>query len=96
MARSSTVAALLILLAHNIQQVAGHGAMLTPTPRNAIDSTIPGMDWGNGTTKTGKMEPLSVQVQPSRPAPILRSLLSITCTHSCSMEGAQLTYFAPI
>ena len=61
MARSSTFVAL-ILLAHNIQRTAGHGAMLTPTPRNAIDSTIPGMDWGNGTTKTGKMEPLSVQV----------------------------------
>ena len=104
MARSSTFVAL-ILLAHNIQRTAGHGAMLTPTPRNAIDSTIPGMDWGNGTTKTGKMEPLSVQVDlspfspphlyPGLLAPLLRALLSITCTHSCSMEGApELTYFA--
>jgi len=35
-----------------------HGAMLMPDPRNAIDSTIPGMDWGNGSTHTGHMEPL--------------------------------------
>ena len=42
------------------QCVAGHGAMTMPAPRNAIDSTLPGVDWGNGTTKTGKMEPLSV------------------------------------
>ena len=38
-----------------------HASMITPPPRNAWDSTIPGADWGNGTNKTGKMEPLSVQ-----------------------------------
>jgi len=35
--------------------------MLNPPPRNAIDSTIPGDDWGNGTNKTGTMEKLGVQ-----------------------------------
>ena len=38
------------------------GAMLLPPSRNAIDSTIPGDDWGNGTNKTGKMEKLGVRV----------------------------------
>jgi hypothetical protein len=33
--------------------VSGHGAMLNPPPRNAIDSTIPGDDWGDGTNHTG-------------------------------------------
>ena len=40
--------------------VDAHGAMLVPNPRNAIDSTIPGMNWGNGSTKTGTIEPLGV------------------------------------
>lgn len=40
--------------------VNGHGAMLMPPPRNGIDSTIPGDDWGNGTNRTGQMEPLGV------------------------------------
>jgi hypothetical protein len=48
----------LLLLA--VRQADAHGAMLTPPPRNAIDSTIPGMDWGNGSTHTGHMEPLGV------------------------------------
>ena len=38
----------------------GHGAMITPAPRNAIDSTIPGANWGNGTNHTGTLEPLKV------------------------------------
>lgn len=38
----------------------GHGAMLMPAPRNAIDSTIPGNNWGNGTNGTGSLEPLGV------------------------------------
>jgi hypothetical protein len=33
-----------------------HGAMLNPPPRNAIDSTLPGDDWGNGTNSTGILE----------------------------------------
>lgn len=41
--------------------VAGHGAMLMPPPRNAIDSTIAGDDWGNGTNGTGTLEHLHVQ-----------------------------------
>ena len=36
--------------------------MLLPPSRNAIDSTIPGDDWGNGTNTTGKMEKLGVRV----------------------------------
>jgi len=40
--------------------VDAHGAMTMPPPRNAIDSTLPGMNWGNGSTRTGHMEPLSV------------------------------------
>ena len=50
---------LLTLLAPGL--VAGHGAMLMPPPRNGIDATIPGDDWGNGNNRTGTMEPLSVQ-----------------------------------
>jgi len=42
------------------QHVLGHGAMLLPPPRNAIDSTIPGNNWGNGTNKTGVLEKLGV------------------------------------
>lgn len=34
--------------------------MLLPPPRNAIDSTIPGNNWGNGTNKTGVLEKLGV------------------------------------
>ena len=41
--------------------VHAHGAMLTPVSRNAIDSTLPGFNWGNGSTKTGVLEPLSVK-----------------------------------
>ena len=37
----------------------GHGAMLMPKPRNAVDGTIPGNNWGNGTNRTGSIEPLS-------------------------------------
>eukprot|EP00037_Helgoeca_nana_P010731 m.94655 g.94655 ORF g.94655 m.94655 type:complete len:351 (-) comp20381_c0_seq1:152-1204(-) len=44
------------LVAHLIALVIGHGAMLLPPPRNAIDSTIPGNNWGNGTNSTGKIE----------------------------------------
>ena len=51
----------LAVVALVIVSVAGHGAMLTPPPRNAIDSTIPGADWGNGTTHTGHLEPLGVK-----------------------------------
>jgi len=40
--------------------VDAHGAMLNPPARNSIDSTIPGMDWGNGSTRTGHLEPLGV------------------------------------
>lgn len=39
-----------------VGSVDAHGAMLTPPPRNAIDSTIPGADWGNGTNRTGHLE----------------------------------------
>ena len=58
---SNTVLALagaLMLCAH--RQADAHGAMLLPPPRNAIDSTIPGADWGNGTNTTGHLEPLHV------------------------------------
>jgi hypothetical protein len=54
-----TAVVLTVLLA--AIQADAHGAMLMPAPRNAIDSTIPGADWGNGTNKTGHMEPLSVR-----------------------------------
>ena len=37
-----------------------HGTMLMPPSRNSIDSTLPHDDWGNGTNKTGQMEPLNV------------------------------------
>jgi len=40
--------------------VNGHGAMLNPPPRNAIDSTIPGDDWGDGQNHTGILEGLGV------------------------------------
>jgi len=50
----AAVAALLLAM----PRVHGHGAMLMPPPRNAIDSTIPGFDWGNGSTRTGHLEPL--------------------------------------
>ena len=51
---------LLLLLVQSPRAVWGHGAMLNPPPRNAIDSTIPGMNWGNGSTRTGHLEPLGV------------------------------------
>ena len=51
----------LAVVALVIVSVAAHGAMLTPPPRNAIDSTIPGVDWGNGTNHTGHLEPLGVK-----------------------------------
>lgn len=40
--------------------VNGHGAMLLPPPRNAIDTTLPGVNWGNGTNETGVLERLHV------------------------------------
>ena len=43
-----------------VASVYAHGGMITPPPRNAIDSEIPGMNWGNGSTRTGKLEPLGV------------------------------------
>jgi len=43
-----------------ISGAAAHGAMIMPRPRNAIDSTIPGYNWGNGSTHTGKLEKLGV------------------------------------
>jgi len=49
-----------IVLLASAAVVDGHGAMISPAPRNAIDSTIPGMDWGNGSTHTGHLEPLGV------------------------------------
>lgn len=54
------------ILAHNFPSPiffpSEDGAMLLPPSRNAIDSTIPGDDWGNGTNTTGKMEKLGVRV----------------------------------
>jgi len=47
-------------LSFAVSQADAHGAMIMPAPRNAIDSTIPGMDWGNGSTHTGHLEPLGV------------------------------------
>ena len=41
----------------------GHGAMLVPPPRNAIDSELPGKNWGSGATHTGRIEPLGVQCE---------------------------------
>ena len=41
-------------------QVNAHASMLMPAPRNAIDATLPGVDWGNGTNHTGVIEPLWV------------------------------------
>lgn len=51
----------LLLMLCMCAHVHGHGAMIMPPPRNAIDSTIPGFDWGNGSTRTGHLEPLSVR-----------------------------------
>ena len=51
---------LLTLLALFTGGVNGHGAMLNPPPRNAIDSTIPGDDWGDGQNRTGTQEALGV------------------------------------
>ena len=34
--------------------------MLNPPPRNAIDSTIPGDDWGSGQNATGILERLGI------------------------------------
>ena len=53
--------AMLLLLGASLREADAHGAMITPAPRNAIDSTIPGYNWGNGSTRTGKLEPLGVQ-----------------------------------
>jgi predicted carbohydrate-binding protein with CBM5 and CBM33 domain len=55
------LSALLVVILAVARQVDAHGAMITPASRNAIDSTIPGADWGNGTNKTGHLEPLSVK-----------------------------------
>ena len=39
------------------EEVRGHGAMLTPRPRNAIDSELPA--WSDGKNpRTGHIEPL--------------------------------------
>jgi hypothetical protein len=37
-----------IAASHIPSPTRAHGAMLNPPPRNAIDSTIPGADWGDG------------------------------------------------
>ena len=54
-----TVAAALLIPA----AVDAHGAMLNPPPRNAIDSTIPGDDWGSGQNATGILERLGIACQ---------------------------------
>ena len=53
----------LVLLVQSPLAVRGHGAMLNPPPRNAIDSTIPGADWGSGENHTGILENLGVQCE---------------------------------
>lgn len=39
---------------------AAHGAMVSPAPRNAIDSELPAWDHGKHAPQTGVIEPLSV------------------------------------
>ena len=60
-----------IAASHIPSPTRAHGAMLNPPPRNAIDSTIPGADWGDGQNQTGHLEPLGVSCQngtePCRP-----------------------------
>merc|ERR1712216_180057 len=67
-------------------QVDAHGAMLMPPPRNAIDSTIPGDDWGDGENKTGILERLGVQcvngTEPCRPGQSV-FWFSQGCTPGC-------------
>ena len=45
--------------------------MLMPTPRYAIDSELPGQDWGNGENRTGIIEALGVHckngTEPCKP-----------------------------
>lgn len=63
-----------------------HGAMLNPPPRNAIDSTIPGDDWGNGENQTGIIERLGVAcengTEPCRPGQSV-FWFSQGCTPGC-------------
>ena len=43
-----------------IGAAAAHGAMVSPAPRNAIDSELPAWDHGKHAPQTGVIEPLSV------------------------------------
>ena len=45
-----------------VNSLPGVAPLPSQQPRNAIDSTIAGDDWGNGTNATGKLEKLHVQV----------------------------------
>ena len=49
-------------------RVDGHASMLMPAPRNAIDSELPNVDWGNGTNHTGVIEPAAARDSSSRGA----------------------------
>jgi len=83
---------LLLAFAAMLTTVDAHGAMLTPPPRNAIDSTIPGMDWGNGSTHTGHLEPLGVScangTEPCKPGQSV-FWFSQGCTPGCETCDSQ-------
>ena len=68
------------------ESTAAHGAMLLPPPRNGIDSTLPGDDWGNDTNATGSIEPLRVGctngTMPCRPGQSV-FWFSQGCTPGC-------------
>lgn len=76
----------------SLGRVHAHGAMLMPPPRNAIDSTIPGMDWGNGSSHTGHLEPLGVAcangTEPCRPGQAV-FWFSQGCTPGCKACDSQ-------
>ncbi len=50
----------LVVFLGTIGAAAAHGAMVSPAPRNAIDSELPAWDHGKHTPRTGVIEPLEV------------------------------------
>lgn len=76
---------------------AAHGAMVSPAPRNAIDSELPAWDHGKHTPSTGVIEPLSVGcTNGTEPCAVGQSVFwfSQGCTPGCKTCDGNGTRFA--
>ena len=91
----ATFAVLLSLT--TVVPVDAHGTMLMPPPRNAVDSKLPGLNWGNGQNRTGAIESLGVQckngTEPCKPGQAV-FWFSQGCTPGCKECDGNGTRFA--